>query len=378
MFARTLNTFRYLRSFNAGFVILLAVTALTLLGLVVLASASQTFSAAEYTIFKKQVVWLALALLGCGAVMSVDLEWARRLAGPAALVTLGLLVAVLVVGKEVNGARRWLEFGPMRMQVSEFAKVTLIFTLAHYLGREQRNLKAFVRGFVYPCLIIGVPVGLIFVQPDFGTAALCAAVGLTLLFLAGGRLVYLVPAVAAGLALFSVAVYLDPVRWKRITSFLDVQGNLQDGAWQLWQGILAFAAGGLTGVGLGNGRQQLSFLPEAHTDFIFPIIGEELGFVFTSGVVLLFMVIFVAGFWSLRRAPNLYQFMLAAGALLFLTVQALINMGVVTGCLPTKGMSLPFISYGGSNLVVMFLLVGILLNCFREWSLPALRRRRDL
>ena len=173
-------------------------------------------------------------------------------------------------------------------------------------------------------------------------------------------------------------MYHDPVRLQRITSFLDVEGNRSDSSYQLWQGILAFGAGGVQGVGLGAGRQQMSFLPEAHTDFIFAIVGEELGLVFTLGVVTLFMTLFFVGVLQLKRAPNLYQYLLVMGALLFLTLQALINIGVVTGCLPTKGMSLPFISYGGSNLVFMFVLTGIILNGFRAWELPVLRRQREL
>jgi len=153
---------------------------------------------------------------------------------------------------------------------------------------------------------------------------------------------------------------------------------LSSGAYQLWQGILAFGAGGLTGVGLGNGRQQFSFLPEAHTDFIFAILGEELGLLATLLVVALFLGIFVIGMIQLRRAPNLYQFLLGSGALFFITLQAIINLGVVTGCLPTKGMSLPFISYGGSNLVVMFVLTGLILNLFRLWAKPFVSKAREL
>ena len=165
---------------------------------------------------------------------------------------------------------------------------------------------------------------------------------------------------------------------QRITSFLDVEGNRADSAYQLWQGILAFGAGGIQGVGLGVGRQQMSFLPEAHTDFIFAVVAEELGFIFTAGIVLLYMTLFFIGVLQLRRAPNLYQYLLVMGALLFITFQALINIGVVTGTLPTKGMSLPFISYGGSNLVLMFVLTGIILNGLRSWEMPSLRRQREI
>ena len=266
----------------------------------------------------------------------------------------------------------------MNMQVSDFAKVGLIWTLAHYLAVQQRNLHQFLKGFVVPCAIIGCVCLLILLEPDFGTAFLIGLVCATILFLAGVRLRYLIPAALGCCSLFAVAIMLDPVRLRRVTAFIDVDANKADSAYQLWQGMLAFGAGGLGGVGLGNGRQQMAFLPEAHTDFIFPVIGEELGYFFTSGVVLVFMSIFGLVVFQVRRAQNMFQFLLASGAILMITVQALINICVVTGCLPTKGLALPFISYGGSNLVVMFILVGILMNCFRLWSRSPLERPMDL
>jgi cell division protein FtsW len=331
-------------------------------------------------LLRKQLIWLALATVAGGIAMMVNLEVLRHYAYILAGVSLVLLALVLIpgIGVEVNGARRWMDFGFMRLQVSEVGKLGLLFGMAHYLTSHRRNLGHFMKGYIYPCCLLGMFCGLIILEPDFGTAFLCGAVGGCMLFLAGVHLKYLIPTGLIALTGFSVAVYLDPVRLQRITSFLDVEGNRSDSAYQLWQGILAFGAGGMQGVGLGAGRQQMSFLPEAHTDFIFAIVGEELGFVFTAGVVVLFMTLFFIGILQLKRAPNLYQYLLVMGALLFITFQALINIGVVTGCLPTKGMSLPFISYGGSNLVFMFVLTGIILNGFRSWELPALRKQRDL
>lgn len=363
-----------------GLFLILIVFGLTFLGLVTLFSVSQSMQEDPTTLLRKQLIWLVIATLAGGVALFINLEALRQYAyllGAGALV---LLVLVLIpgIGVEVNGARRWMDFGFMRLQVSEIGKLGLIFALAHYLAAHRRDMERPVKGFLAPCGILGIFCGLIILEPDFGTAFLCGAVGGCLLFLAGVRLKYLIPTALGALTLFCVAVYHDPVRLQRITSFLDVEGNRSDSAYQLWQGILAFGAGGLHGVGLGEGRQQLSFLPEAHTDFIFAIVGEELGFPFTAGVVLLFLTLFFIGVLQLKRAPNLYQYLLVMGALLLITFQALINIGVVTGCLPTKGMSLPFISYGGSNLVLMFTLIGILLNGFRTWDLPSLRRQREL
>ena len=364
-----------------GLFIVSIVVALTFLGLVVLFSASQAMHDGDSTILlRKQLIWLFLATLAGGLALLVDLEALRKYVYWLGLASIILLLLVLIpaIGVEVNGARRWMDFGFMRLQVSEVGKLGLLFALAHYLASHRRDLDHPIKGFLLPCGLLAIFCLLIILEPDYGTAFLCGAVGGCMLFLAGLRLKFLIPTAVSALTLFSVAVYHDPIRLKRITSFLDVEGNRTDSAYQLWQGILAFGAGGLEGVGLGEGRQQMSFLPEAHTDFIFAIVGEELGFIFTAGVVVLFMTLFFIGFLQLKRAPNLYQYLLVMGALLFITLQALINIGVVTGCLPTKGMSLPFISYGGSNLVFMFTLTGIILNGFRSWELPVLRSQRLL
>ena len=363
-----------------GLFIILIVVGLTFLGLVILFSASQSMHDDPTVLLRKQLIWLVLATIAGGIAMMVNLEALREYAYWLAAGSVLLLALVLIpgIGVEVNGARRWMDFGFMRLQVSEIGKLGLIFSMAHYLATHRRDFNHALKGYFYPCVLLAIFCGLIILEPDYGTAFLCGAVGGCLMFLAGVRLKFLIPTAFAALSLFSVAVYHDPIRLSRITSFLDVEGNRSDSAYQLWQGILAFGAGGIHGVGLGSGRQQMSFLPEAHTDFIFAIVGEELGFLFTSGVVLLFMTLFFVGVLQLKRAPNLYQYLLVMGALLFITFQALINIGVVTGCLPTKGMSLPFISYGGSNLVFMFVLTGIILNGFRSWELPALRGQREL
>lgn len=358
----------------------LIVISLTFLGLVVLFSASQAMHDDPTILLRKQVVWLGVATVAGAISMLVNLEVLRNyvwILGGIAIVLL-LLVLIPGIGVRVNGAQRWIDFGPMRLQVSEIGKLGLLFVMAHYLAVHRRNLDEFVRGFLAPSAMVGLVCGLIILEPDFGTCFLCGLVGGLMMFLANVRLRFLIPSAVAALGVFSVAVYLDPVRLQRVTSFLDVEGNRGDSSYQLWQGILAFGAGGVPGVGLGAGRQQMSFLPEAHTDFIFAVIGEELGLLFTGGVVVLFMTLFFIGVLQLKRAPNLYQYLLVMGALLYVTLQALINIGVVTGCLPTKGMSLPFISYGGSNLVLMFTLIGIILNGFRSWEMPVLRRRRDL
>ena len=243
----------------------------------------------------------------------------------------------------------------------------------------QDALHDFWRGFVQPLAWVGLFSLLVLVEPDFGAAFLLGTIGVIMLFLAGARLRFLLPSISVALLGFVLLVLYNPVRLARVLSFLDPEANRQGTGYQPWQAMLAFAAGGVDGVGLGNGRQQNAFLPEAHTDYIFAIMGEEMGLIFTLLVVTLFVIIFVAGLMHVRRAPNLFQFLLVTGCLLLICLQAIINLGVVTSLLPSKGMALPFISAGGSNLLLMGLLVGIIINTARTWERPKpLVRRRAL
>lgn len=355
---------------NPAALIAVCCIGLTILGLTILFSASASFRQGPYFYLNKQLIGVLLAGVVCFAASRVNLDYARRYSWWIAGITLFLLVVVLIphIGIEVKGSRRWLGLGPVRVQVSEFAKLGLVFCLAHYLALNQTRIADLTRGYLYPLAIIGAFAGLILLEPDFGTAALVVIVGLTMLFLAGAKWRYIVPTVALVVSAFTILVVNNPNRLRRFLAFLDVEGNKQGGTYQLYQALAAYAAGGTDGAGLGQGRQQLNFLPEAHTDFIFAVIGEELGLWFTFGVVVVFAVIFVAGLIHLRRAPNLFHFLLVVGCLMLICLQAIVNLGVVTGVFPTKGMSLPFISAGLSNLLLMGLLVGIFLNTQRTWG----------
>jgi cell division protein FtsW len=351
-------------------VIVVSAVGLTILGLTVLFSASASFKQGPYFYLHKQVIGVVLAAVLCFVTSRLDLEFVRRYAvwlGGAALLLLAL-TALPHVGTVVNGSRRWLGVGAARFQPAELAKFALVFVLAHYLAIHQSRLGEFKRGYLVPLGIIAAFCGLVVAEPDLGTTALLGAVGLVLLFLAGARWLYLVPTVLLGLGGLAGFVALLPNRAHRFMAFLDVEANRSGLTYQLWQGMLAFASGGIDGVGLGRGRQQLNFLPEAQTDFIFAVIGEEFGLWFTLGVVGLFAAIFIAGLLHLRRAPNLFQFLLVAGSVLLISLQAVINLSVVTGMFPTKGMSLPFMSAGLSNLLLMGVLLGVILNSQRTWG----------
>jgi cell division protein FtsW len=388
-------------------------------GLVVLTSAGKSFpnkAGDPLFIFKRQAFWFVPSLFAGLTCAYVNLDWIRRHVWKFYGLTCFLLVLVVTPGirRSVKGASRWLEFGPVKLQVSDIGKVALIIALAHYLTEYRRyfcpprprvlewrrpfvtflrfrTTKSFpwlvplndasgdfLHGFAGPCAVIAVICGLIVLEPDLGTTVLCAAVGGILLFTAGVRHLYVWPLVCSVLATLVVVVINWPSRLRRVASFLDPEGTKMDAGYQLWQGMLGFAVGGRDGAGLGQGMQQESFLPEAHTDFVFAIAGEELGLVATVGVVVAFLAFFWVVVLNLRRMNDVFRFNVCLGATLFIVLQALINMGVVTGLLPTKGMSLPFISYGGTNLVMMFALVGLILNCMRTGSGLALGDEREI
>ncbi|HEY9248657.1 MAG TPA: putative peptidoglycan glycosyltransferase FtsW [Rariglobus sp.] len=357
-------------TFNPAAIIVVCAIGLVFLGLTILFSATVSFKGGPYSYLNKQIVGVAMAGMAAFVVSRLDLEYARRhvwVVGGVAIFAL-LLVLVPHVGISVKGSRRWLGLGPVRFQVSEISKIAMVFCLAHYLALNQTRIGQFKRGFLIPIGIVVAFAALVAREPDLGTAALIFAVGLLMLFLAGGSWRYIIPGLLMAVSALTVVVILIPNRLQRFTAYMDVEGNKQSGTYQLWQSLLAFAVGGADGVGLGQGRQQMSFLPEAHTDFIFAVIGEELGMAFTLGVVGVFTIIFIAGFMHLRRAPNLFQYLLVSGTILMICLQAIINLGVVTGLFPTKGMSLPFISAGLSNLLLMGVLIGIILNTQRTWS----------
>lgn len=364
---------------NPATIVFLCAVALSILGITVLFSASVPLDDNEpYRFIEKQAMWMGLTALVGLIVLKINLEWLRRYIWVGYLIVAASLVAVLIpgVGHWVNGSRSWIRVGPFGIQVAEFAKLGLVFFVAHYFSSIRTENGTFLRGFIYPSIGIGVYVGLVILQPDLGTALVMSMVALALLFLAGVKLYYLVPSVTVGFASVVALIYNDAERWSRLTAFWNMEAEKAGDAYQGWQALLAFGAGGIDGVGLGNGRQQLSFLPEAHNDFIFAIVGEELGLIATLAVVLTYSILLFAGIMHIRKAPNTYQFLLSSGCVLVISVQALLNLGVVTGVLPTTGLPLPFISYGGSNFLTMGICVAILLNTSMAWKTPALQQSK--
>ena len=325
----------------------------------------------------QQAIWVALGLIACVGAAWFDYRHLKKLSWVIYLAALALLVVVLVpqIGFRVNGASRWLKFGSFSVQPSEFAKLALIIVLAHYTEHFQRKMPTFQKGLLVPAAIVAPILALVFLEPDYVTTLLLAAVSAVMLVIAGARLTIIAPAVLIGLLAVGVSVAHNQNRLERVMAFLHPEEHRDGKGFQQYQATIALGSGGVTGVGLGDGRQKFGYVPENHTDFILSIVGEELGLVATLGVVLAFLGIALCGVWIASLARDRFGMMLACGITFLISLQAFINIGVVTTVLPNKGLPLPFVSYGGSSLLIMLTSLGVLLNVARHAHEPARRGR---
>ena len=349
----------------ASTTLVFVVSALLALGLVMLYSATMFHRGGAF--WGSQVLWCCIGLVVCLGAAVADYQVLKKISAPALVLAFLLLVAVMLpgLGLERNGARRWLQLPGTTFQPSEFAKLAVIIALAHYCERKGRKMGTFRYGLLIPGMVLALFLGLIFIEPDWGATALLATVCVLMLFLAGTKLRFMVPPVIVLGAAGGFLLSQNTVRLNRIMSWLDPEGTKQGVGYQAWQSLIALGSGGTTGLGLGNGRQKLGFVPEHQTDFIFSVIGEELGLVATMGVVVAFVLFVVCGAYIAMRSRDFFGFLLASGMTLLISLQAFINIGVVTSTLPNKGLPLPFISRGGTNLVVMLFCVGVLLSVAR-------------
>jgi len=357
---------------KTGDLILLAAAALLLsFGLVMGTSASAAIALEQfqdpYYYLKRQLVFAVVGTLFLVAALRTDPQQWRKWVYPLLVLTFLALVVVLIpwIGREVGGARRWLRLGPVSLQPAELAKFTAILYTAHSLDKRGERIEDFTFGYMPNLVVLSLFFVLLLLEPDLGTALVLAIVVLSLLLVGGARLSHLVATGLMSLPFLYVAIEGTAYRRRRILAFLDPWGDPQDSGFQLIQSFLAFGKGGFWGLGLGEGRQKLFYLPEPHTDFIFSVVGEELGFIGATAVVVLFAVLVWRGFRIAQRCREPFRRYLAFGVTLGIAVQALINMGVVMGMLPTKGLALPFVSMGGSSLVMNLMMVGILLNLSR-------------
>ncbi|NOS82474.1 MAG: putative lipid II flippase FtsW [Nitrospira sp.] len=352
---------------------LLAVTMiLALLGLVMVFSASAIVAGNRFQdpgfFLKRQIAWFAFGLLLMHLASRVDYMVWKKLSVPILICMVGLLVMVLVpsIGVAAKGARRWLRIGPISMQPAEMVKLVVVIYMAAYLAKKGEKITLFREGLLPAMIVIGLLSGLVLLEPDLGTVVVLGLVTIGMWFLAGARIPHLL---ALGLGAIPVALALvlgSSYRRQRLMTFLAPWKDASDGGFQITQSFLSFGSGGPFGVGLGEGKQKLYFLPEAHTDFVLALVGEELGLIGTVTVILLFAFFVWRGFQISARARVPFGRYLGMGITLLIGGQALVNAAVVTGLLPTKGLTLPFISYGGSSLVISLIGVGILLSISRD------------
>jgi len=353
---------------SPDFILFLTVLSLLSIGVVMVFSASEYSTLVRYNdsfyFFKRQVVWALLGLFAMRLTMKYDYWQLKRYILPALIISLVLLVLVLIpgIGREVNGARRWIAVGPMPFAPAEFVKLCIIMFTAYGLAQQKEKVKIFTKGVLPYLVVMSLAALLILIQPDLGTAASLAGIVFVMIFAAGARLTHLGCIMITGLAAVGCAIIMKPYRLQRLLSFLDPWADPQGGGFHIIQGLYAIGSGGLFGMGLGQSKQKFLYLPENHTDFIFAIIGEELGFIGASLVILLFALFIWRGLKIAITSTDPFASLLATGITAWVGVQSIINIGVVTGSLPVTGIPLPFISFGGTSLLFTMIGVGILLN----------------
>ena len=356
---------------------------LALVGLVMVFSASAIVAGNRFQdpefFLKRQIAWLGFGFLLMHLTSRIDYTLWKKLSIPILVCMLMLLVLVLIpeIGVAAKGARRWLRAGPISIQPAEMVKLVAVIYLAAYLTKKTDKLTLFRSGLLPALIVIGLLSGLVLLEPDLGTVVVMGLVTIGLLFLGGARIAHLVGLALCAIPVVLVLVLGSSYRRQRLMTFLAPWKDASDAGFQITQSFLAFGSGGPFGVGLGEGKQKLFFLPEAHTDFVLALVGEELGLAGTGTVILLFAVFVWRGFQIAARARVPFGKFLGMGITLLIGIQALVNAAVVTGLLPTKGLTLPFVSYGGSSLVVSCVGVGMLLSISRDRHAGGSKGGRD-
>jgi len=356
---------------KSAYILFLAVLGMLVIGIVMLFSTSAFARDSHgdvYYFIKRQAVWLGVGLVVCAVAALVDYHfWQRTWWLWFGLAALALaLCFVPHFGMRINGSRRWVGLGPFTFQPSEIAKVATVFFLAAWFAQKEKSAKQILRGFAVPFAIVAALLLLIVTEVDLGTTALIGATMFVMMFVAGTNPLMLGLLSLTGLAgILFVATHMSE-RMARLSAFMDPERFKDDAGLQQMQALIAWGSGGMEGLGLGNGRQKMLYLPYAHTDFIFPMIGEELGLRVSLLVVFLFVVIVVCGMMIALHAKDRFGLLLGCGVVSLLALQAAVNIGVTTSLLPNKGLPLPFISYGGSNLAACLFGIGLLLNIYRQ------------
>lgn len=354
------------------YIILFVVITLMTIGLIMILSASsiraQTLYDDSYYLFKHQLVWSLFGIAGLTIFMNIDYHIYQRYARLIMLLTVLGLMLVLIpgIGHIAGGSRRWIGIGSLQVQPSELAKLGVVIYLSYYFSRKKDKINFFFNGVLPPVIILGLVFGLILMEPDLGTGVTIAGTIFVMLFAAGARISHLTALVFSGIPLLFYFIMSEDYRRERLFSFLDPWADPLDTGYHIIQSLLALGSGGIFGVGLGNSKQKFLYLPEPGTDFIFAVLGEELGLIGTITVLGLFFLFAWRGLKIASLVPDMFGSMLAVGITIMVILQAIVNIGVVTASMPITGITLPFISYGGTSLTIMLSGVGILLNISRQ------------
>jgi cell division protein FtsW len=352
-----------------------AVLALLAVGVVMVYSASaiyaqQKFGSPTYFL-RRDLLWTALGLAAMTWAARTDFAIFRKWSYPLLVLTIAMLVAVLLVGVRINGARRWFHFAGISFQPAELAKLALVIYLASSLAKKAEKVKSFTVGFVPHMLVCGIMMVLLLKQPNLGSAVIFGTATLLLLFVAGAKVGYIVIAVLAAAPIVYQVIVGTPFRLHRMLAFLDPWQYRYDVGYQITESLISIGSGGASGIGLGDGKQKLFFLPEAHTDYIMAIIGEELGLIGLVAIAALFLLLLWRGARAALRARDAFGCYLGFGITAMFGLQAAVNLAVVLNAIPTMGLPLPFVSFGGSTLVVDLFAMGILLNISRAAPEPS-------
>ena len=356
---------------KSAYILFLAVLALLVIGIVMLFSTSAYARDSHgdvYFFIKRQAIWIGIGLVACIFAALMNYQFWQKTWWLWFAVALAALALCYIphIGMRINGSRRWVGYGPITFQPSELAKIATIIFLAAWFARREKPDGNVLSEFIIPLAIISVPAALVLGEVDLGTTALIGTTAFVVMFIAGTNPLWLGGLAVAGLGGLLIVATQISERMGRLSAFLHPQNYKDDAGLQQMQALIAWGSGGMDGLGLGNGRQKMLYLPYAHTDFIFPIIGEELGLRFSLLVVFLFVVIIVCGIMIALHARDRFGLLLGCGIVSLLALQAAVNIGVTTSLLPNKGLPLPFISYGGSNLAACMFAIGVLVNIYRQ------------
>lgn len=346
--------------------LLVSVIGLVIFGLIMIFSSSAIMAFKKYGdsfyFFKKQGMWSLISIAGMLIVSRFNVDIWKKLTMPMIILSYVLLLLVIIpgIGSEINSARRWFRIGPLSFQPSELAKLSVITYLSAYIINRGERIGDFWNGFIPPLVVVGMIFGLILVEPDMGTAFVIAIGSAAMLFIGGASMIHIIGIFLTFLPLGFLLILNMGYRINRVKAFLDPWADPYGVGYQISQSFLAFGKGGLLGRGIGEGRQKLFFLPEAHTDFVFSVVGEELGFAGCFIVTLIFLFFLWRCFRIIKAHWGTFEGYMSAGISIFIGVQIILNMFVVTGMFPTKGLALPFISFGGTSLLANMAMTGIL------------------